>query len=51
MPSDALDIFIEQLRSLASQDSSTLSIGLLAGLGIALWSSNNGMKAPSRVRR
>ncbi|MCJ8517405.1 membrane protein [Pseudorhizobium tarimense] len=45
MPSDALDIFIEQLRSLASQDSSTLSIGLLAGLGIALWSSNNGMKA------
>ena len=45
MPGDALNIFIEQLRSLATQDSSTLSIGLIAGLGIAVWSSNNGMKA------
>lgn len=45
MPSEALDIFIEQLRSLATQDGSTLSIGLIAGLGIALWSSNNGIKA------
>jgi len=45
MPTDALNIFIDQLRSLATQDSSTLSIGLIAGLGIALWSSNNGMKA------
>jgi membrane protein len=45
MPTDALNIFIDQLRSLASQDGSTLSIGLIAGLGIALWSSNNGMKA------
>ncbi len=45
MPGDALDIFVGQLRSLASQDSSTLSIGLIAGLGIALWSSNNGIKA------
>lgn len=45
MPADALNIFLAQLKSLASQDSSTLSIGLVAGLGIALWSANNGMKA------
>lgn len=45
MPADALNIFLEQLKSLASQPSSTLSIGLVAGLGIALWSANNGMKA------
>jgi membrane protein len=45
MPADALNIFLEQLKSLASQDGATLSIGLIAGLGIALWSANNGMKA------
>ncbi|CAD7028118.1 YihY/virulence factor BrkB family protein [Pseudorhizobium endolithicum] len=45
MPADALNIFLDQLKSLASQDTSTLSIGLIAGLGIALWSANNGMKA------
>lgn len=45
MPADALDIFLDQLTSFASQDNSTLSIGLLAGLGVALWSANNGMKA------
>lgn len=45
MPSEALDIFIQQLRSLATQDGSTLSLGLIFGLGIALWSSNNGIKA------
>ncbi|MGW9231311.1 YihY/virulence factor BrkB family protein [Pseudorhizobium sp. NPDC055634] len=45
MPSDALTIVVNQLKSLASQDSSTLSIGLIGGLGVALWSSNNGMKA------
>ncbi|HEX5935425.1 MAG TPA: YihY/virulence factor BrkB family protein [Pseudorhizobium sp.] len=45
MPADALNIFLDQLKSLASQDQSTLSIGLIAGLGIALWSANNGMKA------
>ena len=45
MPADALNIFLDQLKSLASQDNSTLSIGLVAGLGIALWSANNGMKA------
>lgn len=45
MPTDALNIFIDQLRSLASQDPSALSIGLVLGLGVALWSSNNGMKA------
>lgn len=45
MPADALNIFLDQLKSLASQDNSTLGIGLLAGLAIALWSANNGMKA------
>jgi membrane protein len=45
MPADALNIFLDQLKSLASQPSSTLSLGLVAGLAIALWSANNGMKS------
>jgi membrane protein len=45
MPPDGLDIFFQQLQSLAGQEQSTLSFGLIFGLLVALWSANNGMKA------
>ncbi|MGF9693010.1 YihY/virulence factor BrkB family protein [Rhizobium sp. 0TCS1.26] len=45
MPPDGLDIFFQQMQSLASQEQSTLSFGLIFGLLVALWSANNGMKA------
>jgi membrane protein len=45
MPADALNIFLDQLRALASAGGATLSVGLIAGFLLALWSANNGMKA------
>ncbi|MBP2547611.1 membrane protein [Neorhizobium galegae] len=45
MPSDGLEIFFKQLQTLASEERSSLSYGLVIGLGIALWSTNNGVKA------
>lgn len=45
MPADALNIFLNQVRALTTERSATLSIGLVGGLALALWSANNGMKA------
>jgi membrane protein len=45
MPADGLKIFLDQVAALASERGSTLSIGLIGGLALALWSANNGMKA------
>ncbi|CDZ61038.1 YihY/virulence factor BrkB family protein [Neorhizobium galegae] len=45
MPADGLNIFLEQLRALTSERNTTLSIALIGGLALALWSANNGMKA------
>jgi membrane protein len=45
MPPDALKIFLDQLRALASTEKATLSVGLAGGIALALWSANNGMKA------
>ncbi|WP_037084089.1 YihY/virulence factor BrkB family protein [Neorhizobium vignae] len=45
MPADALNIFLDQLRALTSERNTTLSIALIGGLALALWSANNGMKA------
>ena len=45
MPADALNIFLDQVRALTSEHGATLSIGLIGGLALALWSANNGMKA------
>lgn len=45
MPPDALNIFLDQLRALASTEKATLSVGLAGGIALALWSANNGMKA------
>lgn len=45
MPADGLNIFLEQLRALTSERNTTLSIALIGGLALALWSANNGIKA------
>jgi len=45
MPADALNIFLDQVRALTSERNATLSIGLIGGLVLALWSANAGMKA------
>jgi membrane protein len=45
MPSDGLEIFFRQLQTLAGEERSALSFGLIFGLAVAFWSTNNGMKA------
>ncbi len=45
MPADGLNIFIDQLKALATERTSALSFGLVFGLLVALWSANNGIKA------
>ncbi len=45
MPADALNIFLDQLRALTSERNTTLSLGIIFGVLLALWSSNSGMKA------
>lgn len=45
MPPDALNIFLDQVRALTSERNTTLSVGLIGGLALALWSANAGMKA------
>lgn len=45
LPTGGIDLIREQLTSLAQQETSSLSIGFLAGLAIALWSANSGMKS------
>jgi membrane protein len=44
LPSGGVDLIRDQLVSLASQDTATLSFGFLFGLAFALWSANNGIK-------
>jgi membrane protein len=43
-PGGGLDVISEQLHSLASGGNKSLSFGLVVSLGIALWSSNSGVK-------
>ncbi|RXT38152.1 ribonuclease [Mesorhizobium erdmanii] len=45
LPSGGLDLIRDQLQALARQKPGALGIGFFIGLGIALWSSNSGMKA------
>lgn len=45
LPSGGYEMIRSQLVALASQDTGALSFGFLFGLGIALWSANNGIKA------
>ena len=44
LPSGGLNLIYSQLESLASQDPSALSLGLVATLAVSLWSANNGVK-------
>lgn len=45
MPADGLNILLDQMRALTTERNTTLSIALIGGLALALWSANNGMKA------
>lgn len=45
LPPGAYELVVDQLESLAEQKSSSLSFGFFTGLGIALWSSHNGVMA------
>lgn len=45
LPANAFDIVSDQLGRLAEANSGALSFGFLFGLGAALWSANNGVKA------
>lgn len=45
MPSGGVELIESQLTALATQNTQALSFGFLFGLGIALWSANNGVKA------
>ncbi|GGE52686.1 ribonuclease [Agaricicola taiwanensis] len=45
LPSGGIEIIQSQLNALVSQDQEALSIGFLAGLVLALWSANKGVKA------
>lgn len=45
MPAAGIDIVREQVTRLTETSNSSLSFGFLFGLGLALWSSNAGMKA------
>lgn len=44
LPSGGVDLIEAQLKSLVSQDPSALSLGFIAGLATALWSTNSGIK-------
>lgn len=44
LPSGGIDLIRSQLESLAEQNEAALSFGFVAGLAVALWSANNGIK-------
>ena len=44
LPSGAVDIVSEQMARVATQGDGKLGLGLVFGLGLALWSANAGMK-------
>ncbi|MCL6654664.1 ribonuclease [Agrobacterium rubi] len=45
LPPGAFDLIVSQLDGLSQQKNSTLSIGVITGFLVALWSANNGIKA------
>lgn len=45
LPAGATDVLGQELKRLSSQSNGTLSFALVAGLAIALWSANSGVKA------
>jgi membrane protein len=45
LPAGAVDILHDQITKLTAKSDAKLSLGFIAGLGVALWSANAGMKA------
>lgn len=45
LPAEGLELIRNQLNALLRQDRDSLGFGFLLGLGVALWSANNSMKA------
>ena len=45
LPAGTMEIILNQLSALTAQKTSSLSIGFLVGLGVALWSAHNGTLA------
>jgi membrane protein len=45
LPAGAVDVLHEQIAKLAANSDGKLSLGLVAGLAVAFWSANAGMKA------
>jgi membrane protein len=45
LPSGALDVIGEQIKRISSKPRSSLGFGFVAGLAVALWSANAGVKA------
>lgn len=45
LPSGGIELIESQLKALAQQRTDALSVGFYAGLAVALWSANNGVKA------
>ncbi len=45
MPGGAVEIIGEQVKRIASKPNGSLSLGLVTGLAVSLWSANAGMKA------
>jgi membrane protein len=45
LPQGSIDMIQTQLQALVTQETSSLSLSFIFGLGIALWSANNGVKA------
>ena len=45
LPSGAVDLLHEQITKLAAKSNDKLSLGFIAGLAVAFWSANAGMKA------
>jgi membrane protein len=44
LPSGGVDLIRTQLQSLAAQNDATLSVGMVFGILVALWSANSGVK-------
>ena len=44
LPSSAIDVITSQLKSFATQNHATLTVGFVFGFLVTLWSANNGVK-------
>lgn len=49
VPADVLNIFLERATKLTQKSEQSLSLGLIAGIFVSLWSANRAMKAITRA--